>query len=70
MQDQIKKGTDNFVPLSVIMTFSRLKALTEDPAVVLEAIADSEVVELVSLPSPYYNPVNVGFQLFFCISIE
>lgn len=52
MQEQIKAGVDSFVPLTTIMTFNKLKALSTDKDVIVDAIKDSKVVELVRATLP------------------
>ena len=44
----MKKGTDGWIDLAVIMSFNKMKALSTDKDVVIAAIKDSEIVELVS----------------------
>lgn len=46
LTSEIAKDKDQWVPITVLLTFNRLKALTTDPAVVAEALAGSELVEV------------------------
>lgn len=40
------KMNDGFIPISVLLTFKRLKALNADENMIKEAVADSNIVEL------------------------
>ncbi|KAI9096218.1 hypothetical protein DFS34DRAFT_159336 [Phlyctochytrium arcticum] len=42
LQGAIKNSKDGWIPISTLMTFNRMKTLTEDPAVVADAVAESE----------------------------
>ena len=46
MQAQLEKTSDGFVALSVLATFGRVKAMTQDLQVLADSINDSEVLEL------------------------
>ena len=39
-----KESSDGFVPIATLLTFNKLKELTTDAAVVVDAVKDSEVV--------------------------
>mmetsp|Transcript_872 Transcript_872/g.1245 ORF Transcript_872/g.1245 Transcript_872/m.1245 type:complete len:546 (+) Transcript_872:192-1829(+) len=44
--ERTSQDPEKYLPLSVLLTFKKLRQLTEDEAVVVEAVASSEVVEI------------------------
>ncbi len=46
LQEAVKKNEGGWVPLTTLLTFKRLAALTTDAAVIAAALADSELVDV------------------------
>jgi hypothetical protein len=46
MVEQIATGTDRFISLETMLKFNKLKALTTDSAVIVEALASSDILEV------------------------
>ena len=46
MVEQITTGPDRFISLETMLKFNKLKSMTEDKAVIVEALAASDALEL------------------------